>query len=93
MYSNTPAVDCGVKIAQIFVGKETLVSDVYLIKSAKQFVNTLEDQIRERGAPNRLISDCAQVEISEKVKNMLRALFISSWHSEPHQQHKNYAET
>ena len=92
VFSNTPAVDCGVTIAQIFVGVDSLVTDVYPSKSTKQFVNTLEDQIRERGAMNRLISDCAEVEISQKVMDMLRALFISSWHSEPHQQQQNYAE-
>jgi hypothetical protein len=42
---------------------------------------------------SKLISDRAQVEISKKVTDILpRALFISSWHSEPHQQHQNYAE-
>ena len=43
------------------VGRETYFTSNTL-KSAKQFMNTLEDQICERGAPNRLISDCAQVE-------------------------------
>ena len=31
-------------MAQIFVGKRTLVTDVYSLKSQKQFVNTLEDK-------------------------------------------------
>ena len=79
IYYNTPAVDSGVKIAQFFVGKETLVCDVYPLKSTKQFINTLEDQIRERGAPNRLISDCAKVEVIKKVKDILRALFMRAW--------------
>ena len=42
-------------MAQIFVGKITLVTDVYPIKSQKQFVNTLEDNIRFRGAMTKLI--------------------------------------
>jgi hypothetical protein len=62
------------------------------MKTDKQFVSTLEDNIRERGAMSKLISDRAQVEISNKVVDILRALFISSWQSEPHQQHQNYAE-
>jgi hypothetical protein len=80
--------------AQIFVGTETLLTDVYGMKTGKQFVNTLEDNIRERGAMSKLISDRAQVKISYKVVDiLLRALFISSWQSsEPHQQHQNYAE-
>jgi len=49
------------------------------MKTDKQFVNTLEDQIREWGAPNQLISDCAQVEISNKVKEILQAYCIVDW--------------
>ena len=29
VYSDTPAVDSGVKMAQLFVGKASLVSDIY----------------------------------------------------------------
>jgi hypothetical protein len=43
--SDTPAVDCGVASAQIFVGSESLVADVYGLKTDKEFVNTLEDNI------------------------------------------------
>jgi hypothetical protein len=67
-------------------------ADVYPIKSDKQFVNTLLDNITQRGAPTKLISDRAQVEISERVKQVLRPLHISTWQSKPHQQHQNPAE-
>jgi hypothetical protein len=40
----------------------------------------------------KLISDRAQVEISERVKQVLRPLHISTWQSELHQQHENPAE-
>ena len=50
-------------MAQSFVGKDSLVSDVYPMHSSKQFFNTLEDNIRFRGAMSKLISDYAQVEI------------------------------
>ena len=50
VFSDTPAVDSGVKQAQVFVGRDTLVADAYPMKSGKQFVNTLEDNIRRRGA-------------------------------------------
>jgi hypothetical protein len=92
IYSDTPAIDCGVTSAQLFVGTKTHTADVYPIKSDKQFVNTLLDNITQRGAPTRLISDRAQVEISERVKQVLRPLHISTWQSEPHQQHQNPAE-
>jgi hypothetical protein len=92
IYSDTPAIDCGVTSAQLFVGTKTHTADVYPIKSDKQFVNTLLDNITQRGAPTKLISDRAQVEISERVKQVLRPLHISTWQSEPHQQHQNPAE-
>ena len=66
VFSDTPAVDSGVKQAQVFVGRDTLVADAYPMKSGKQFVNTLEDNIRKRGAINRLVSDSAKTEISNK---------------------------
>ena len=43
IFSDTPANDSGVLMAQITVGKQTLVTDVYPLKSPKQFVNTLQD--------------------------------------------------
>ena len=39
VYSDTPAVDSGVKQAQFFVGKESLVSDIYPMRSGQQFIN------------------------------------------------------
>ena len=77
VYSDTSAVDSGVKQAQLFVGKESLVSDIYPMRSGKQFINTLEDNIRRRGAMDKLISDSAKNEISHKAQDILRAYNIS----------------
>jgi hypothetical protein len=87
IYSDTPEIDCGITSAQLFVGNKTHTADLYPIKSNKQFVNTLLDNITQRGAPTKLIRDRAQVEISERVKQVLQPLHISTWQSEPHQQH------
>ena len=92
VYSDTPAIDDGAQSAQFFVGCDSLVCDVYGMKTDKQFVNTLQDNIRRRGAMNKLISNRAQVEISKKVQDILRNLIISDWQSEPHQQQQNPAE-
>jgi hypothetical protein len=92
VFSDTPAIDGGETCAQIFVGADALVADVCGMKSEKQFVNTLEDNIRERGAVNRLVSDRAQVEISARVLGILHALCIGQWQSESHQQHQNPCE-
>ena len=72
VYSDTPAVDSGVKQDQLFVGKESLVSDIYPMRFGKQFVNTLEENIHRRGAMDKLISDSAKSEISHKVHDILR---------------------
>jgi hypothetical protein len=68
IYSDTPVIDCGITSAQLFVGTKTHTADVYPIKSD---VNTLLDNITQRGAPTKLISDRAQVEISERIKQVL----------------------
>ena len=68
IFSDTLTIDSGVTMAQRFLGKDSLVSDVYPMQSSNQFVITLEDNIRFRGAMSKLISDYAQVEISNKLK-------------------------
>ena len=85
VFSDTPLVDSGVKQAQVL---GILVADAYTTKSVKQFVNTLEDNIRRRGAMDKLLSDSAKTEISNKVMDIL----ISNWHSEPYHQNQNPAE-
>jgi hypothetical protein len=55
-------------------------------------VNTLEDNIIDRGAPHKLISDRAQVIISNKIVDILRTLCIKSWQIESYQQQQNPAE-
>jgi hypothetical protein len=75
------------------VGHNTLVADVYGIKTDREFVNTLEDNIRERGAMDKLISDGAKAEMSDRVKeDILRALVIRDWQNEPYHQNQNFAE-
>ena len=56
IFSDTPAVDDGSTMAQFFCGHDTLVCDAYGIKSTKQFINTLSDNIRKRGAMDTLIN-------------------------------------
>ena len=92
VFSDTPAVDSGVKQAQVFVGRDTLVADAYPMKSGKQFVNTLEDNIRRWGAMDKLLGDSPKTEISNKVMDILRAYHISNWHAEPYHQNQNHAE-
>ena len=92
IYSDTPAIDNGAKCAQIFIGRDSLVSDVYSMKKDSEYVQTLQDNIRKRGAMDKIVSDRAKVEISIKAQTLLRALAIDDWQSEPHHQHQNFAE-
>ena len=93
VFADTPAIGTnGQKMAQIFVGRKSLAIDVYGIGNTNEFVNTLEDVIRKRGAMDLLISDSARVETSRRVQDILRALCIKDWQSEPNYQHQNFAE-
>ena len=92
VYANNPAIGDGSKYAQVFVGTKTLVSDFYGMKSDKQFVNSLEDNIRQRGAMDKLISYSSQAEVIQRVKDTLRALFIEYWKSEDYLQHQKCAD-
>ena len=92
IFSDTPAINDGSTMAQFFVGRDTLVCDAYGIKTQKQFINTLYDNIRFRGAMTTLITDGVRYEISKKVADLLRSLFIKQHESEPYHQHQNKAE-
>ena len=89
IFSDTPAVDDGSTMAQFFCGRDTLVCDAYGIKSTKQFINTLSDNIRKRGAMDTLISDGGKYEISKRVTDLLRSLFIQDYQCEPYQVKEN----
>ena len=91
-FSDTPAVDNGATCAQFFVGTESKYVEVYGMKTSAHFIRTLWDTIRRCGAMDVLISDRAEVEISNKVHDILRHLCIRDWQSEPHQQNQNPAE-
>ena len=92
IFSDTPPVDDGSTMAQFFCGRDTLVCDAYGIKSTKQFINTLSDNIRKRGAMDTLISDGGKYEISQRVTDLLCSLFIQDYQSEPYHRHQNKAE-
>ena len=63
-------------MAEFFVGNDALLCDAYGIKSQKQFINTLYDNIKTRGAMDIIITEDGKYEISMKVADLLRSLFI-----------------
>ena len=68
VYEDTPAIDDGSNSAQIFFGKESLITDVSGMRLDKQFSRKLSDKIRQSSDMCKLISDRSQVEISNKIK-------------------------
>ena len=92
IFSDTPAINDGSTMAQFFVGEDTLVCDAYGIESQNQFINTLYDNIKSRGAMHTIITDSGKYEISKKIAGLLRSLFIKQYESEPYHQHQNKAE-
>jgi hypothetical protein len=92
VYSDTPVVIDGARCVQLFVGRETLVTDIYGMKSGNGFITTLKDNICKRGAMDKLISNRALTEINNKIQEILRAYLIKYWQSKPYHQNQNYAE-
>ena len=89
IFSDTPAVDDGSTMTQIFYGHDTFACDTYGIKSTKQFINTLSENIRKWGAMDTLTSDGGTYDISKGVTDLLHSLFIQDYQSEPYHQHQN----
>jgi len=90
--AQAPAVDNGSMMAQLFNRRKSLVSDACGAKTDAAFVNTLEDNIRQQGTMDKLISDGAQAKISDCAKDIVHNLCIDDWHSETGYQHQNFAE-
>ena len=93
IFSDTPAVDDGSTMAQFFCGHDTLVCDAYGIKSTKQFINTLSDNIRKWGAMDTLISDGGNYDISKGVTDLLHSFFPQDYQSESYHQDQTKTET
>ena len=92
VYSDTPAVDSGFKQVHLFACKESLVSEIYSIRSGKHFLNTFEANICRRGAMVKIISDSTKNEIFHKAKDILKVYKIKDWQSEPYHQIQSPAE-
>src|SRR5688500_15736385 len=82
----------GFTMAQLYVGKTSTFCKIYGMKSKNQFSETLQDFIRQWGAPSGLMSDSAKDETSKAVKDILRMYNIKDMQSETNHQHQNYAE-
>ena len=62
------------------------------MRTESQMPETLQDFIRQYGAPIGLFSDSAKVETGKVIKDILRHYAIKGMQSETNHQHQNYAE-
>jgi hypothetical protein len=83
IFSDTLADNCGCEAAQLFVGWTSLAADVHGIKTNKEFVPILEDNIHDLEAMEKLLRDCTRAETGTCIKDILRATITSDWQSEP----------
>ena len=78
----------GYTCAQLYVGKESTFTEIYGMKTENQMPQTLQDFIRQWGAPSGLMSDSAKVETSKQIKDILRMYAIKDMQSEPNHQNQ-----
>jgi len=62
------------------------------MKTPANFSSTLMDNITQRGAHTKLISNRAQVKIRKLFQEILCTLFIGAWQSEPYKHHQNFVK-
>jgi hypothetical protein len=97
-FSDVPAHDDGVlghggaTMVQVYCGKDSQLTRGYPMTSEHDMYHTLEDFIRQEGAPDALLSDNAKAQIGKNVQQILRMYRIADFQCEPHYQHQNYAE-
>ena len=89
VFSNTPAIDGGEKGAQLWFGRKCHVIYAEKIKTTADYLRTLQNFVREYGAPDAIICDHANNQSSGRVLDYLRMLWIRLWVSEAHYQHQN----
>ncbi|MCA1807767.1 MAG: hypothetical protein LC687_07965, partial [Actinobacteria bacterium] len=93
LYSDTPAFDSGSTAAQFFIGRKSHYRTARSLGSSdRDFAKTLMGEIRKYGAMDKLVSDNAKAEISDRVKEILRTFAIDDWQSKPYKGNQNFAE-
>ena len=67
VFSNTPVIDGGEKGAQIWFGQKCHVIYAEKIKTTADYLRTLQNFVREYGAPDAIICDHANYQSSGRV--------------------------
>jgi hypothetical protein len=97
-FSDTPDLDVGLvghgvtKMVQLFCGWQSLITAVYPMRREGNIFGTLEDFVRQFGAPLSLLSDNAKSQIGKAVREIIRMYAIKDFQCEPHHQNQHFAE-
>jgi hypothetical protein len=89
-FSDTPDLDAGLlghggtKMVQLFCGCQSLLTAVYRMRREGNTSGTLENCIRQYGAPNSLFTENAKSQIHKAVHENLRMYAIKDFQLEPH---------
>ena len=74
-------MDGGETSAHIFVGQDSKITDVYNVKynSGKELLGALQDRVRTRCVPTKLIADNAPMYRSWKLAKFFCKIITSLW--------------
>eukprot|EP00536_Pseudo-nitzschia_multiseries_P015981 jgi/Psemu1/219753/e_gw1.991.23.1 len=92
VYSDTPAINGGSKIAQDFFGRKSHIIHVEEMRTTADFLPCLQNFVRQWGRPLRLLCDHGSYQSSKSVLDYLKMMWIGLWQSEPYHQHQNLFE-
>jgi hypothetical protein len=79
-------------MVQFFCGCQSLITAIYPMRHEGNISGTLEDFIRQYGAPISLFSDNAKSHIGKTVCDILLMYDFKDFQCEPHHKHQNFAE-
>ena len=95
IFSDTPAIGvAGAATAQLWVGRSSKFTTVHTLSdlAEEDLLITLQDRIRNHGAPEQIVADNAAVYRGVKFSKYLCDLWIKLWQSESYHQNQNYTE-
>ena len=82
----------GITCAQLYCGNASMYTSIYGMTKESEGPGTLEDFIRENGAPDCIRSDNSKMQTGQKWIDVLRKFAIGSEHTEPKHPQQNPAE-
>ncbi|MGH7974356.1 MAG: reverse transcriptase domain-containing protein [bacterium] len=91
LFSSIPALT-GERCAQLYVGKTSTFTQLYGMHAESQMPSTLQDFIRQWGAPDQLLSDNSLAQTQKSVHDILRMYNVKDATTEPHHPNQNPAE-